>query len=207
VKMSADKNKKEEEESSSDEEEEETKKGGLGLRMKKNIAGRVMSSTMGKKIIPQEVRALLKSLNHIVTRVEGAKKAKEIENNIIKLIVKAKICIDEKKVQEEEFLKADVPLRRSFNLIVDLYDFFGEPINDRTRNKFEQATSLMVDVSVILRDLYKPHVQPKTLGRLKSIFDVLSNPEFYLSVWKHPDISSDLDDLVDAMNKYIQIHF
>jgi len=206
--MSADKNKKEEEESSSDEEEEETKKGGLGLRMKKNIAGRVMSSTMGKKIIPQEVRALLKSLNHIVTRVEGAKKAKEIENNIIKLIVKAKICIDEKKkVQEEEFLKADVPLRRSFNLIVDLYDFFGEPINDRTRNKFEQATSLMVDVSVILRDLYKPHVQPKTLGRLKSIFDVLSNPEFYLSVWKHPDISSDLDDLVDAMNKYIQFNF
>jgi len=56
-----------------------------------------MSSTMGKKIIPPEVRALLKSLNHIVTRVEGAKKAKEIENNIIKLIVKAKICIDEKK--------------------------------------------------------------------------------------------------------------
>jgi len=34
-----------------------------------------MSSTMGKKIIPPEVRALLKSLNHIVTRVEGAKKS------------------------------------------------------------------------------------------------------------------------------------
>jgi len=121
--------------------------------------------------------------------------------------VKAKICIDEKKVHEEEFLKADVPLRKSFNMIVDLYDFFGEPINDRTRNKFENATALMTEVSVIIRDLFKPHVQPKTLGRLKSVFDVLGNTEFLLSVWRHPDISSDLDDLIDAMNKYIQFNF
>jgi len=112
-----------------------------------------------------------------------------------------------KKVNEEEFLKADVPLRKSFNMIVDLYDYFGEVINERTKQKFIDATALMIEVSGILRELYKPHVQPKTLGRLKSIFDVLANPEFYISVWHHPDIASDLEELVDAMNKYIQFNF
>jgi len=213
--MSKDKKDPKDEEDDDDEDDDDDdeddgdkkKASGLGARFKKATAQKVMTSSLGKKIIPQEARLLLRSLRHIVTRVENAKKAKEIEKSIIKLIVKAKCCIDEKKVAEEEFLKADVPLRKAFNIIVDLYDFFGEKLDERTKAKFIMATECMMEVSGILQTVFKPHVQPKTLLRIKSVFDVIASKTFLLSVWEHPDINKDLEELVDAMNKYTQFNF
>jgi len=196
-----------EEASDTDDFEEEHEKDSIGLRMKKNIAGKVMSSKFGKKIIPHEARGLLQAFRHLLSRVENPKTAKEIENHIIKLIVKAKICVDEKKVTDQDFLKADVPLRKAFNMIVDLYDFFGEKLTEKIRSKFSEVSSLMAEVATILRDVYKPHVRPKTLTRLKSVFDVLSNTEFYTKVWAFPDMNRDMEELIDAMNKYTQFNF
>jgi len=166
-----------------------------------------MTSTLGKKIIPQEVRGLLSAFRHVVARIENQKKAKEVEKNIIKLIVKGKICVDEKKVSEDVFLQADVPLRKSFNLLVDLYDFFGEKMTDKLRKKFDEVSLLMSQVASILTNIFKPHVQPKTLNRLKMIFELLSNTDFYTKVWGHPEMNRDMEELVDAMNKYTQFNF
>jgi len=166
-----------------------------------------MTSKLGKQVIPQEARLLLQSFKNVVAKIEGPKKAKEIESNIIKLIVKAKICIDDKKVSEQDFLKADVPLRKAFNLIVDLYDYFGEKVSDKVKQKFQQVSSLMGEVSVILNNVFKPHVQLKSLNKLKAVFEILSNTEFYTKVWGHPEITKDMEELIDAMNKYTQFNF
>jgi len=179
----------------------------MSVRMKKNMYGKVMTSSLGKKMIPKQARGLLKCLNRILTKVYGAKRASEVENNIIKLIVKAKICIDEKKVAEDDFLQADAPLRKAFNVIVDLYDYYGEPASESTKLSFGVASSHLREVGNILQALMKPHIQPKNLNRLKDVFEVLGSTEFYLSVWQSPDTGKDMEDLIDAMNKYTQFNF
>jgi len=205
-KMTKTKEKKEDTAASGDD-DDSPEKGGLGTRMKKNLAGKVMASSLGKKIIPQQARGLLKGLNNIVTKVYGAKRATEIEKSIIKLIVKAKICIDDKKVTEDDFLQADAPLRKAFNVIVDLYDFYGDPVNDRMKASFTTAANHLKEVGNIISALMKPHVQPKNLQRLKDVFDVLGNVDFFIATWQNPDTGKEMEDLVDAMNKYTQFNF
>jgi len=182
-------------------------KGGMGTRMKKNIAGKFMTSSLGQKIIPSQARGLLKALRRILAKVYGEKKAKEVIRGIIKLIVKAKIIVDEKKVTEEDFLQADAPLRKAFNVIVDLYDYYGDPVNAKTKLAFETASKHLQEVGGILSNLMKPYLQPKNLQRLKDVFDVLSAVDFYVKAWENPDTNKDLDDLIDAMNKYTQFNF
>jgi len=200
---------KDKEPESSDEEEggPAPSKGGMGTRMKKRIAGQVMSSSLGKKIIPAQARGLLKALRRILSKVYGEKRAREVEKGIIKLVVKAKICIDDKKVGEDDFLQADAPLRKAFNVIVDLYDYYGDPVNTKSKLAFETASKHLQEVGVILTNLMKPHVQPKNLQRLRDVFEVLSAVDFYVKAWENPDTGKDLDDLVDAMNKYTQFNF
>jgi len=166
-----------------------------------------MTSSLGKKIIPPQARGLLKGLRNIIAKVYNAKRAEEIEKGIIKLVVKAKICIDEKKVTEEEFLQADAPLRKSFNIVVDLYDYFGEPLSDKTKMSFQVAAGHLKEVGNILANLMKPHVQPKNLARLIDIFDVLGSVDFFTKAWATPEINKEMEDLVDAMNKYTQFNF
>jgi len=175
--------------------------------MKKNIAGHVMTSSIGKKIIPPQARGLLKGLRNIIAKVINPKKAEEVEKGIIKLVVKAKICIDDKKVTEEEFLQADAPLRKAFNIVVDLYDYFGEPLSEKSKMSFQVAAGHMKEVGTILTNLMKPHVQPKNLQRLIDIFDVLGSVDFFIKVWGSPEIGKEMEDLVDAMNKYTQFNF
>eukprot|EP01101_Sappina_pedata_P004924 TRINITY_DN2158_c0_g2_i1.p1 TRINITY_DN2158_c0_g2~~TRINITY_DN2158_c0_g2_i1.p1 ORF type:complete len:198 (+),score=91.69 TRINITY_DN2158_c0_g2_i1:31-594(+) len=182
-------------------------KGGLGNRMKKNIAGHVMTSSLGKKAIPKQARDLLKGLHNIIAKVYNSKKAEEIERSIIKLVVKAKIIIDDKKVSEDDFFRADSPLRKAFNVIVDMYDYFGEPLNDRMRASFKVAGDHLREVCTIMSGLMKPHIQPKNLARLHSVFDLLASEEFFNKTWETPEIAKDMEDLVDAMNKYTQFNF
>jgi len=165
-----------------------------------------MTSAVGKKMIPGQARGLLKGLNRIVTKVHGPKKSAEIEKSIIKLIVKAKVCIDSKKVSEEDFLQADDPLRKAFNVIVDLYDFYGEPANENTKAKFAVAANHLKEVGNILSNLMKPHVQPKSLNRLKDVFDLLGSVDFFVAAWQ-TDSAKEIEDLIDAMNKYTQFNF
>jgi len=175
--------------------------------MKKNIAGHVMSSSLGKKIIPPQARGLLKGLRNIIAKVYNQKRAEEVEKGIIKLVVKAKICIDDKKVSEDDFLQADAPLRKAFNVIVDLFDYFGEPITEKTKASFQGAANHLKEAGNILSNLMKPHVQPKNLARLHDIFDILGSVDFFTKAWGTPEITKDMEDLVDAMNKYTQFNF
>mmetsp|Transcript_12146 Transcript_12146/g.30752 ORF Transcript_12146/g.30752 Transcript_12146/m.30752 type:complete len:229 (-) Transcript_12146:119-805(-) len=190
----------------SDEEESKSSKGGLGQRFKKNVAGKVMTSALGKKIIPPQLRGLLKGLNRIIARVHDKKKASEIERSMIKIIVKAKLAMDAKKVNEEEFMKADTPLRKSFDMIVDLYDYYGDDVNDRMLKKMDVAVENMREVGNIIATLMKPHIQPKTQNRLKAVFDTLCKRDFLKAVWENPNTGKDLEDLIDAMHKYTQFH-
>jgi len=181
-------------------------RGGMGQRFKKNVAGKVMTSALGKKIIPPQLRGLLKGLNRIIARVHNKKTASEIERSMIKIIVKAKLAMDAKKVAEDEFMKCDPPLRKSFDLIVDLFDYYGDEVNERMQKKMDLAVENMREVGNIIATLMKPHIQPKTRDRLKFVFDTLCKRDFLSKVWENENTGKDLEDLIDAMHKYTQFH-
>ena len=67
----------------------------MANKAKKNVAGKVATSALGKKAIrshaPEEVKNLIKSINTLVEQEsKGSKKAGEIEENIFKIGIKVK---------------------------------------------------------------------------------------------------------------------
>jgi len=193
--------------------ETSAKKGNMLFRAKKNMGGKVAASGLGKKALPLEAKALLKALRKIVEVVEGdnSKKAEEIERNILKLLVKAKIHADNKAITLKDFLKADQPLRQSFEILNDCFDYYEEDKNERIQKllleKFFKVERLLREVEKITSNMLKPHLQPKSLNRLKVVFDYLASTTFLTKVWNTPNIYDDLFQLVNAMNRYTQFHY
>jgi len=193
-------------------EEEQPKKGGLMLRTKKNITGKVVATGFGKKALPVEAKGLLKALHKIIEVVEGDnKKAEEIERNILKLLAKAKINADNKAIAVKDFLKADQPLRQSFEILNECFDHYEDAKTERVQKvlmeKFFKVERLLREVEKITSNILKPHLQPKSLNRIKVVFDYLASTDFLMKVWNTPNIYDDLFQLVNAMNRYTQFHY
>jgi len=194
------------------EEEDQAKKGGLFLRTKKNITGKVVATGFGKKALPVEAKELLKALHKIIAVVEGDnKKAEEIERNILKLLAKAKIHADNKTITIQDFLKADQPLRQSFEILNECFDFYEDAKTERIQKAlmehFFKVERLLREVEKITSSILKPHLQPKSLNRIKVIFDYVASTQFLMKVWSTPNIYDDLFQLVNAMNRYTQFHY
>eukprot|EP01103_Thecamoeba_quadrilineata_P020339 TRINITY_DN8673_c0_g1_i1.p1 TRINITY_DN8673_c0_g1~~TRINITY_DN8673_c0_g1_i1.p1 ORF type:complete len:235 (+),score=47.16 TRINITY_DN8673_c0_g1_i1:23-727(+) len=177
------------------------------IRFKVGVAGKVGNSKLGKKALPPEVRALLKSFRTIVTKVCSSNKAKDIETLILKFIIKAKVHVDNKTITVEHLLQADKPLREAFETFAELFDFYGDAQVNRLVPKFKRVADLIRQVEKITVDIFSPHLRPKNLERLKSLFNFIADVDFYIQVWSHPDVYLELFLLVNSMNKYTQFHF
>jgi len=187
------------------------KKGGLLTRAKKNVGGKVATSSLGKKALPSEAKALLKALRKIIEKEGGKKKADEIEKNILKLLVKMKVHVDDKSVDVEAFLQADRPLRSAFEIIYDCFDYYNDMENERTKkslqDRFGKVEKLLREAESILIGILRSHLQQKSLDCIASIFAYLATANFFMKVWQTPGLYEDLFQLVNAMNKYTQFHF
>jgi hypothetical protein len=187
-----------------------TTKSSLITRAKKNVGGK-MATSFGKKALPKEARSLLKSFKIIVEKEGGKKKAEEIDRNIMKLLVKMKIHVDNKSIDLDDFIKADKPIRQAFEIIYDCFDYYQETTDDRAKRilneKFAKAEALLREAEVIVCDILRPHLQQKSLDRLHAVFNTLGSATFLKRVWEIPNLYDELFQLVNAMNKYTQFHF
>lgn len=79
------------------------------MALKKNLAGKVATSGAGKKLLEEfmgkEGKTLLKQLRDLITLQDGKSKAKEIEDNIIKLGVKVLLLHKNHDIAEAELRK------------------------------------------------------------------------------------------------------
>ncbi len=77
------------------------------FQKKKAIASKTATSSLGKalfkKFVDKETVLLLKTIKIMVTKEDGPKKAKEINNNILKLAVKILLLYEDKSLVPESF--------------------------------------------------------------------------------------------------------
>jgi len=117
------------------------KKEGFVKRARNNISFKTATTVLGKKvmksIVNEETTTLLVSLKRIVKAEAGAaKKADDLERNILKITVKVYMLIEARVLNAEEFLPADKPVREAFELLVRIY-------NGRDRVKQEKITEAL----------------------------------------------------------------
>lgn len=106
--------------------EEKKKKQSRMMALKKNLAGKVATSGAGKKMLEEfmgkEGKTLLKQLRELITLQDGKSKAKETEDNIIKLGVKVLLLYRNKDIAEAELRKPVDFIRQLWSDVLDMLE-------------------------------------------------------------------------------------
>lgn len=184
---------------------------GLLSRGKKAMAGNIASSGIGKKVLKsvlnEETASLLEAVKKIITKQYSKKKADEIEKSIIKIVVKAYMLTNNKKVDSDAFLKADKPLRQAFDMLPKIFNQRWRMKPDLVKSKLGQCEGWFKDAEAIITGLLQAHLSPKNMFRLASTFSFLGSATFLLKAFEDKSVEEDVEKLVDAMDYYTQFNY
>lgn len=151
---------------------------------------------------------MLNALKALVQAESGsAKKAEQLEADIIKIAVKAFLLVENKDLKGSDFLKADAPLRTAFNLLVKVFNGRRRAKRERVIEALEKVEKELVEAQRIIIDLLAPHIQTKNMMRLTNIFSTVGNLKFLETIFYDDSIEDELEKLIDAMDYYTQFHY
>jgi len=188
------------------------KRAGVVERFKKKSASATATSALGKKvmkaILNEETTALLNALKRIVkTQSNSQKKADDLEKNIIKIAVKALLLVENKKLQADDFLVADKPLREAFELLVKVFNGRKRVKPEKIEEALKKVESLLKQAEAVITNLLAPHLTPKNMLLIAQAFGVIADKDFLTDAFRRDELEEDLDKLVDAMEYYTQFHY
>jgi len=164
---------------------EKTKtKQGAGMKIKKAAASAGAGSAVGKKvmksIVNDETTTLLNAMKALVQAESGsAKKAEELEANIVKIAVKVFLLVENKNIKGSDLLKADAPLRNAFNLLVKVFNGRRRAKRERVIEALEKVEKELQEAQRIIVELLSPHITTKNMMKLTSVFSVVGNLKFF----------------------------
>jgi len=194
------------------EKKEDPSKSGEGTieKAKKNLASKAATSRFGKslltKVMDDQSNHLMKSVKSLVELQSDRKKAKELQNNIIRMLVKAQHQIEAKKVLDSDFFVVDRPLRKSFRRMVRITNSWAEIQKDPAQldENFNTLKNELKEIEGIIMKVLGPHVTEKNRTKFSTTFEFLSNLEFLKKVWSDERSKPHLQTMASAMTHYLK---
>jgi len=188
------------------------KKDGVLARVKRKTASATATSALGKKvmktIVNDETKSLLEALKRIVKSESGSqKKADDLENNIIRIAVKSFLLVENKKLQADDFLVADKPLREAFELMVKVFNGRKRVKPEKIQEALGKVEALLKKAEEVITNLLAPNLTSKNMLKISQAFGCIADVKFLVTVFKNEELEPDLDKLIDAMEYYTQFHY
>eukprot|EP01103_Thecamoeba_quadrilineata_P020591 TRINITY_DN8926_c0_g1_i1.p1 TRINITY_DN8926_c0_g1~~TRINITY_DN8926_c0_g1_i1.p1 ORF type:complete len:204 (-),score=66.01 TRINITY_DN8926_c0_g1_i1:138-749(-) len=186
--------------------EKKEKKEGAFFKMKKNIAGKAATSGIGKavlkKVLDDNTNKLMGSLKKVIEIHVDKKKSEEIQNNLIKILLKAQFQIEKKNIAPEEFMAVDKPLRKAFRRLVKLNDPQCEKNPQERIEAFEKVERNIKKVGKIAGTQLGSFMTHKNKLKLTETINFLANPEFLNGVWSNPKCKAQREILCETMKNF-----
>jgi len=187
----------------------------LAYKTKKSVGGKVANSSIGKKLIresaPEEVKEMIASIKKMVEREsKNPKKGAEIEDNIYKFGVKVYFLIDSGKLQADDLLKADQPVREAFEIFIKCHDHikYSPLVNEQlVKDKLQLISDKTTIATNILTKLLAVHLKPKNVTMVQETISYLSDADRLLRIFNDPSLQEEVSDIANAANHYTQFHF
>jgi len=186
-------------------EAKKVKKDSALFKAKKNLAGKAATSSLGRalidKILDKDTSLLMKSIKRIIVVFADKKKARETQNTIIKILVKAQFQIEKKTVDPKEFSKCIRPLMHSFKRLIRLGKREYSPEDQLIR--FKKVEDTLKSVGGIVEQNLGPHLTPKNKTRFTDCVNYLADQKFLQQAWTDPRCKVHRDKAIGAMEKLI----
>jgi len=128
---------------------ESKKKQSKFMRDKKNVGGKIATSSVGKKIIREMIGKdgvkLLSIIKTVIGALHGKEKAKETEKDIIRIRVKVILIYRNDNITMDDFTKLKPRLQRLWHICQDYsniinFDYNPKSIQEHSNNFFFSST-------------------------------------------------------------------
>lgn len=186
------------------------KKMSKAARMKKGAAGKMVGTApvkaMTRKLADEETLTLLRNLKVVIKKDSSVKKADEIENDIMKIGMKSFFLVDNKIVESDAFLEVDGPIRKAFELIVKVWDKKDRTSKESLKVAFTSIEGHLRKAEQTLTAILLPHLQSKSIARVKNIFSYVGSARFLESIMLDDELEDEVHELVKAIEYYTQFH-
>jgi len=156
--------------------EDVKKKGGLVLRAKKKLAGKLANTDIGRNIVNQvlddDTVTILDLLQKFCEKECGEKVATRLQKNIIKTIVKIGILTNEKQLSDKHLLSIRVPIVNVLFQIMDYYEIsFSFDPNELHIN--------LMKIAALFENMLAPHLTKKSIDRVKDVVAYYGNAAIF----------------------------
>eukprot|EP01103_Thecamoeba_quadrilineata_P003648 TRINITY_DN13407_c0_g1_i1.p1 TRINITY_DN13407_c0_g1~~TRINITY_DN13407_c0_g1_i1.p1 ORF type:complete len:217 (-),score=46.87 TRINITY_DN13407_c0_g1_i1:23-643(-) len=194
----------------SEKKKEKESSGSLAEQAKRSIASKAATSTLGKKLLTKvmndDANNLMKAMKKLIEYQTDKKRATDIQNTIIRLLVKAHRQIEAKKLKEEQFALADRPLRKTFRRILRMTAEYDQLKNEpeKMKENFAALESYLREVQKIVLGLLDPYLSDKNKAKFNDTINFLSAPDFLTKVWADSRSKPEITKMCSAMEKYLQ---
>eukprot|EP01103_Thecamoeba_quadrilineata_P005639 TRINITY_DN1540_c0_g1_i1.p1 TRINITY_DN1540_c0_g1~~TRINITY_DN1540_c0_g1_i1.p1 ORF type:complete len:278 (-),score=51.36 TRINITY_DN1540_c0_g1_i1:110-943(-) len=183
------------------------RKGSLLFKAKKNMIGKAATSGLGKqvlmKMLDEETSELMQAIKLIFDQRVGKKKATELHNNVIKIVVKIQFQFDKRNLSPQALRPAEVPLRKALRRMVSIKRTYNDLNDDEKLAQFLKVERHVRAVGDILMEPMQPYLTPKNLTMLKNTIDEIGSHDFWMSAYSQPDMKEPISHLCRVMNRYI----
>jgi len=192
------------------------KSAGGGTKAKKALAGKIATSGMGKgmvkSLINDESKSLIKCVKSCVTAVFDKKTAENIENNIIKIFVKAHFLAENGSIDPEWYIGLDKDLRAAFEVTLRITDnVVSKRVipDDVLKDWIGKVQTKLKDAESKMYTMLKDHLQPKSLNRINETFAVFTDFKFLKTILvdynDNDALKKDAENLQLTMERYLSI--
>ena len=159
-----------------------------------------------KKIMDKETQELLVRVKHIIAVYTGdPEEAEDLEQNALKIIMKAYNLHSANIISENDFKPADEPLRKALRLILKVYDNLHKlPVEMQKKTleeKFYVIAILFENVQDALKKLLTPHLKEASINRIDDTFKIMATHEFFHSCWSNEALAEDVKYAMDYMRE------
>lgn len=182
---------------------------------KKNVAGRIATSAMGKKaikkVIPERQRNLIAAVKRLIEHYYGDRTiATRMERNCIKIVLKTYFQWQNKNIPLRDLVALDKPLRRALTLLYKLRTGLNDLVGDDEALRKQTLEEKLCIISYLLEqvhsglsDLLKPHLQLKNLNKMDELFENIARYEFLFTVYEDSRVKEDMEIVMTEVKWYI----
>jgi len=183
--------------------ERNRKRGTIMEQAKKNVAGKIMTTGVGKEILrkemDEEVVNLLSVLKTLLTNEYDVQRAETFENHLIKLLLKAHFAIEKKLINLTDFQPSQELVKKIFILLAGAYTMEAKP--DALKGVLARTSKILHDLQANIEKLMEPVLSEKNYPKIKQIFDCISDANFLNNVYTKPANRQALSPIHDYMSK------
>lgn len=176
-------------------------------KITRNTVAKVGGSGSATFVLNDDTNNLLKAIKKLIEIDAGKEEAKKYEKFIMKLVAKCYMEWQHKNISNEQIYALDKPLRETFTMFDQLFRYFGMKKAEFLKPGFQKLVDILNNqIKTQLIQTLRPCLSPKNLAKLRDIFTLFFNVEFFIRIWsktsEEDDVSDHLFNIVQAMNQY-----